>query len=146
MLTVKPAPLKIFLVEDSAMLRDRLTEMFASWESVEMVGHAETEAIAHEALKQCDWDVLILDLQLLRGTGLGVLRNLRDYRKPGTTVIVLTNYAIPSYRDRSMELGADHFFDKAHDFMKIQDVFRGLVKKQQKRAPPRGQRATTMVH
>lgn len=123
------APLRIFLVEDSAILRDRLAEAIAAWGTVKMVGHAETEAVADAALRAGDWDVLILDLQLLQGTGLGVLRNLRGYRKPGTSVIVLTNYAIPSYRARSMELGADYFFDKTKDFAKIKDVFSELADK-----------------
>jgi DNA-binding NarL/FixJ family response regulator len=123
------APLKIFLVEDSAMLRDRLSEAFATWGKITMVGHAETEAVADLALQACDWDVLVLDLQLLQGTGLGVLRNLRGHRKAGTAVIVLTNYAIPSYRARSMELGADYFFDKTKDFAKIKEVFTDLSEK-----------------
>jgi len=119
-------PLRVFLVEDSAILRDRLVEMFAAWENVEMAGHAEAEDAADAALRTQNWDVLILDLQLLHGTGLGVLASLRSHRKPGTTVIVLTNYAIPSYRARSLELGADYFFDKANDFGKIKDVFTQL--------------------
>lgn len=123
-------PLKIFLVEDSAILRDRLTDLMANWGKVRMIGHAETEAVADVALRNCDWDVLILDLQLLQGTGLGVLRNLRGHRRPGTVVIVLTNYAIPSYRTRSMELGADYFFDKTKDFARIKDVFGELAEKQ----------------
>src|SRR5512140_280478 len=77
-------PLRIFLVEDSAILRDRLSEVLVNWGDVRMIGHAETEAVADVALKNCDWDVLILDLQLLQGTGLGVLRNLRGHRRPGT--------------------------------------------------------------
>jgi DNA-binding NarL/FixJ family response regulator len=125
------APLRIFLVEDSAMLRDRLSEAFSTWGKITMAGHAETEAVADAALRTCEWDVLILDLQLLQGTGLGVLRNLRGHRKPGTAVIVLTNYAIPSYRARSMELGADYFFDKTKDFAKIKEVFNELADKRQ---------------
>jgi len=125
----EPDTLRIFLVEDSAILRDRLSEAIAAWGKVKMVGHAETEAVADAALRGGQWDVLILDLQLLQGTGLGVLRNLHGYRKPGTSVIVLTNYAIPSYRARSMELGADHFFDKTKDFSKIKDVFAEMAEK-----------------
>jgi DNA-binding NarL/FixJ family response regulator len=125
----EPDVLRIFLVEDSAILRDRLSEAIASWGKVKMVGHAETEAVADAALRGGDWDVLILDLQLLQGTGLGVLRNLNGHRKPGTSVVVLTNYAIPSYRARSMELGADYFFDKTKDFSKIKDVFSEMLEK-----------------
>lgn len=128
-------PLRVFLVEDSAILRDRLAEMFATWADVEMVGHAETEAAADAALRTQHWDVLILDLQLLHGSGLGVLSGLRGHRQPGTTVIVLTNYAIPSYRARSLELGADYFFDKASDFEKIKDVFTRLGERRQAARP-----------
>lgn len=131
-----PEPLKIFLVEDSAILRDRLSEVLVNWGDVRMIGHAETEAVADVALKNCDWDVLILDLQLLQGTGLGVLRNLRGHRRAGTAVIVLTNYAIPSYRARSMELGADYFFDKTKDFAKIKEVFSELAEKRERAAQP----------
>ena len=125
----KPVPLRVFIVEDSEILRDRLGEAFAAWGKIELVGHAETEAVAQAALRAKEWDVLILDLQLLHGTGLGVLRGLSSHRKPGTAVIVLTTYAIPSYRARSMELGADYFFDKSADFSKIEGVFRELEKK-----------------
>ncbi len=121
--------LRIFLVEDSPILRERLVEMLASWGEIEIVGHAETEAAADAALKTQEWDVLILDLQLLQGTGLGVLRNLGGHRREGTMVIVLTNYAIPLYRERSMQLGADYFFDKAHEFARIKDVLDELAKK-----------------
>jgi DNA-binding NarL/FixJ family response regulator len=123
------SPLRIFLVEDSPILRERLVEMLASWGAIEIVGHAETEAAADAALQAQEWDVLILDLQLLQGTGLGVLRNLGSHRKQGTLVIVLTNYAIPMYRERSMQLGADYFFDKAHEFARIKDVLDELSTK-----------------
>jgi len=122
------SPLRIFLVEDSSILRERLVEMLASWGEIEIVGHAETEAAADAALQAQEWDVLILDLQLLQGTGLGVLRNLGNHRRQGTLVIVLTNYAIPMYRERSMQLGADYFFDKAHEFARIKDVLDELSK------------------
>lgn len=121
--------LRIFLVEDSPILRERLVEMLASWGKIEIVGHAETEAAADAALQAQDWDVLILDLQLLQGTGLGVLRNLGSHRRAGTLVIVLTNYAIPLYRERSMQLGADYFFDKAHEFARIKDVLDEVARK-----------------
>jgi two-component system response regulator DevR len=125
----EPVPLRIFLVEDSEILRDRLAETFAAWGKIVMVGHAETEAAAETSLRTLDWDVLVLDLQLLHGTGLGVLRSLSGHRKPGTVVIVLTNFSIPSYRARSMELGADYFFDKAADFSKLEGVFSELAEK-----------------
>ncbi len=105
--------------------------MLVAWDDIEIAGHAETEAAADIALQENAWDVLILDLQLLQGTGLGVLRNLIRHRKPNTVVIVYTNYAIPLYRTRSMQLGADHFFDKAQEFGRIKDVLSDLLERKQ---------------
>lgn len=119
---MKCRPIRVFLVEDSVILRERLVDMFATQGVAEIVGQAETEAAAETALRTQEWDVLILDLQLLQGSGMGVLRSLASHRKPGTLVIVLTNYAIPLYRTRSMQLGANHFFDKARDFIQVGNV------------------------
>ena len=82
--------LKIFLVEDSAILRDRLSEAFATWGKISMVGHAETEAVADAALRSGDWDVLILDLQLLQGTGLGVPYSVTSSARTRVDYCVLT--------------------------------------------------------
>lgn len=122
-------PLRIFLVEDSAILRERLIETLGAWGATKIVGHAETEAAADLALQAQGWDVLVLDLQLLQGTGLGVLQRLKNYRRAGTMVIVLTNYAIPIYRNRAMQLGADYFFDKANEFARIKEALSAFSKK-----------------
>jgi len=123
---------RIFLVEDSSILRDRLADMLAVRGDVEIVGHADSEDAAVTALRSLQWDILIIDLQLLHGTGLGVLGALSERRNPDTTVIVLTNYSIPSYRTHSMQLGADYFFDKTREFGRIIDVLDDISRR---RAP-----------
>src|SRR5262245_11865738 len=99
-------PLHVFLVEDSPIIRERLTESLSTPGRIEVVGHADTEHGAVAALKSTEWDVLVLDLQLKQGTGLGVLKALAGAKPEGAKVIVLTNYAIPQFRDRSVALGA----------------------------------------
>jgi DNA-binding NarL/FixJ family response regulator len=123
------APLRIFLVEDSAIIREQLIDALAGWADIEIVGHAETEAAATTALRTQDWDVLVLDLQLLQGSGLGLLQNLQNYRRPATSVIVLTNYVIAAYRNRATQLGADYFFDKASEFVRVRDALIEISKK-----------------
>jgi len=89
---------------------------------VEIVGEADSEAAAIALMQQATWDVLVLDLQLKSGTGLGVLRALKAVRRPETRVIVLTNYAFPQYRAKSLAMGADHFFDKAREYHRVREV------------------------
>ena len=104
----KGRSVRVFIVEDSPVIRERLTESLASPGRIEVVGYAESEAKAVAALRAGDWDAVILDLQLKEGNGLRVLKALRSARE-GKLVIVLTNYAFPQYRARSEQLGADTF-------------------------------------
>ena len=99
--------LRVIIVEDSAIIRARLSESLAEIPNIEVVGQVETEAAA---LRPCDrrWDAAVLDLQLKQGRGSGVLKALaQGARPPNTKIIVFTNYAFPQYRDRSLSLGAD---------------------------------------
>ncbi len=119
--------MRVLLVEDSPYIRERLVDLLADPGRIEIVGHADSEDAAVALMRDESWDVLVLDLQLKRGTGLGVLRTLANSRPAGTKVIVLTNYAFPQYRDKCMALGADYFFDKAREYHRVRDVLDGLL-------------------
>jgi DNA-binding NarL/FixJ family response regulator len=120
-------PVRVVLVEDSQIIRERLEEALAAPGMIEIVGRADSERAAIEALGTTDWDALVLDLRLKQGTGLGVLRAVRDLRPPGATVIVLTNYALPRVRDATLALGADHFFDKMRESHRVREVLDGMA-------------------
>lgn len=120
-------PLRVLLVEDSPLIRERLAESIADPGRIEIVGQADSEQAAIGMLNAASWDAMVLDLQLRHGTGLGVLRALISRRPPNTKVIVLTNYAFPQYRAKSMALGADYFFDKAREYHRVREVLEDLA-------------------
>ena len=125
---VDVAKLRVIIVEDSAIIRARLAETLAEIPNVEIVGQVETEADALSLLRQARWDAAVLDLQLKQGTGLGVLKSLAHGTRPANTkIIVFTNYAFPQYRDRSLSLGADYFFDKAREFHRVREVLHEMA-------------------
>jgi DNA-binding NarL/FixJ family response regulator len=124
---VETLPLQVFLVEDSPIIRARLTESFCELEQVDVIGFAETEQGACEALATTYCDVVVLDLQLKEGNGLAVLKSLRA-RDARPVVIVFTNYNFPHYRAKSLELGADHFFDKAREYDQVREVLTSLAR------------------
>jgi len=116
-------PLRVFLVEDSRIIRERLAEALSSPGRIEVVGHAEGETAALEALRAAPWDALVLDLQLKQGSGFGVLKALREVGRPaGAKVIVLTSYPFALYRAKSEQLGADYFFDKSREYERVREV------------------------
>jgi len=120
--------LRVVIVEDSAMIRARLAETLAEIPKLEIVGQAETEAEAVSLLRQGGWDATILDLQLKKGTGLGVLKAIAQGNRPAEAkVIVFTNFAFPQYKERSLMLGADFFFDKSREFHRVREVLAELA-------------------
>ena len=83
---------------------------------VEAVGLAETEADASEwlSINPGAWDLVIVDLFLREGSGLGVVTNFQ-HRLPSQKLLVLSNYATTDVRERCLELNADAVFDKSNE-------------------------------
>lgn len=119
-------PLKVFLVEDSPLTRERLIEEIACARETEFVGCADSEADAVEQLSKLDCDAVVLDINLARGNGFVVLKSVRANRPHRPRIIVFTSYAYPYYRHLSMEMGADFFLDKATDFKLLLQIIEGL--------------------
>jgi DNA-binding NarL/FixJ family response regulator len=108
--------LRVLLVEDSPRIADRMRDLLESEAGARVVVIADDEASAIKAAREQVVDVMILDLQLRRGTGFGVLAALGDAR-PAT--IIMTNYALPQYRTKAEKFGVEFFLDKSVDFERL---------------------------
>jgi len=102
----------VFVVDDSAAMRQRLTAALEEVPGVHVVGWADGADEATATIRRLRPHLVVLDLKLAQGSGLFVLEAIRRLDPP-PTVIVLTNYPHEQYRTRCAELGADFFFDKA---------------------------------
>jgi DNA-binding NarL/FixJ family response regulator len=108
--------LKTYLVEDSAIIRESLIALLEEAAPIEVVGTAEDELTALKWIDKRDreFDLVIVDIYLKGGSGLGILKAGAGVYKPAKWV-VLSNHATPEMRARCMELGADCVFDKSHE-------------------------------
>lgn len=108
--------LKTYIVEDSPVIRDSLIATLEELASVEIVGTAEDERGALQWLTQGRHPVelVIVDIFLKSGSGLGVLRGLTSLPS-GCKLAVLSNYATADIRRKCLDLGADEVFDKSND-------------------------------
>ncbi len=81
-----------------------------------VVGWADSEASARAWLEAHpdEWDLLIVDIFLTQGSGLGVIKACQR-RAPERKLAVLSNYATPDMRAKCLELGADAVFDKSNE-------------------------------
>jgi len=118
--------LRVFVVDDSDVLRESLIRMLSELERVEVVGEAAGRDQALAEIARLKPEVVILDIQLQQGNGIEVLAEIKK-TAPGPTVIMLTNYPYIQFREKCLKAGADYFFYKATEFTKVKEVVRQLA-------------------
>jgi DNA-binding NarL/FixJ family response regulator len=109
---------RVFVVEDSELIRERLLSMLAGMSGIEVVGHAETAAEAIAGILAAEPEVVVLDIKLKAGSGIEVLQTIKR-RMASVAVIMLTNYASEEYRKKCIEAGAECFLDKTNEFEQL---------------------------
>lgn len=84
-------PIKVLIVDDSALVRQLLTELLGADPDIEVVGAASDPYIARDKIKALRPDVLTLDVEMPRMDGLKFLENLmRLHPMPVVMVSTLT--------------------------------------------------------
>ena len=79
-------PIRIFIVDDSALVRRSLTEIFSGEPDFCVIGSAE-DPLAAERKMQSDWpDVIFLDVEMPKMDGITFLRKIMQERP--TPVII----------------------------------------------------------
>jgi DNA-binding NarL/FixJ family response regulator len=116
-------PLSVLLIEDSPLIRRSLVEAIDASGELRVMAWADTPESAIALLASQRFDAVIVDLQLKRGSGVEVLAYLqRTGMTESTFAAVLTNHALPAYRERCLQYGVRHFFDKSLEFDRVLDA------------------------
>jgi DNA-binding NarL/FixJ family response regulator len=114
--------IKVFIADDSLIVREHLVTMLEELAGIEVVGQAANVAEAISAISKLQPDVVILDILMPGGSGIKVLQNIKQ-AGAGPMVIILTNYPYPVFRQKCLQAGADFFLDKSTEFDQIPELF-----------------------
>lgn len=106
--------MRVYIVEDNAMLQGRLREAFGDIPNVDVVGAAVDAASAIRDIDALSPDLVTLDLWLKAGSGFDVLRWMAG-QGHHPECIVLTSHTDSQHRDEATKLGATRYLDKARD-------------------------------
>ena len=123
-------PMKVFIVDDSLIVRARIMTMLSDINNLEVIGHAQNKSDATEAINRLKPDVVIIDIQMPGGSGIELLKEIKKYT-PSPMTIMFTNYPYTQIRKECRQAGADYFFDKSKDFEKIAQVLGAMTGEQQ---------------
>lgn len=106
------AKIKVLIIDDSALIRSLLKELINSLPDMEVVGAAPDPLVAREMIKQLNPDVLTLDVEMPRMSGLEFLEKLMRLRPmPVVMVSTLTEQG-SEVTLQALELGAVDFVTK----------------------------------
>jgi DNA-binding NarL/FixJ family response regulator len=114
--------LQTFLVEDSPLIQQSLITTLEELTPVRVIGVAEDEGSASRWLedKEHRADLVIVDIFLRRGSGLGVLQAAQRLHH-SARMVVLSNYATSDMRRKCLALGAAQVFDKSTEIEALID-------------------------
>ncbi len=102
----------VYVVDDSELLLERVIALIADSPELTFKGQSDCYEGTTQKIQAIKPDVVILDIRLGDGSGIDLLQELKKH-EDCPKIIMFTNFAIPQYKDRCLEFGADYFLDKS---------------------------------
>ncbi len=109
---------RIYIVDDSIAIRQKLIALLAECKQVRVIGQAGLAEEAIKGIRDLQPDIVLLDIRLPGRSGLWLLSQIKSVW-PKMAVIIMTNYDYPQYRRQSFDAGADEFFNKTLEFERM---------------------------
>jgi NarL family two-component system response regulator LiaR len=117
--------IRLLIVDDHAVVRQGLRGFLRLQEGIEVVGEAASAAEAVDIAGTVFPDVVLLDLVMPEGNGIGALRRLIEVA-PGVRVLVLTSFADDAQIFAAMAAGASGYLLKDIDPQALADAIRDV--------------------
>jgi NarL family two-component system response regulator LiaR len=122
---VTTTTIRLLIVDDHAVVRQGLREFLRLQEGIDVVGEAASAADAVEVAATTFQDVVLLDLVMPDGNGVGALRRLIEVA-PGVRVLVLTSFADDAQIFAAVAAGASGYLLKDIDPQALADAIRDV--------------------
>ncbi|MDH5218518.1 MAG: response regulator, partial [Gammaproteobacteria bacterium] len=104
--------IRVLIVDDSALVRQLLTEILNQDRGIEVVGVAADPLVAREKIKQLSPDVLTLDVEMPKMDGVTFLSNLMRLRPMPVVMVSSLTEQGADVTFQALELGAVDFVTK----------------------------------
>jgi len=141
---IAPArPIRVLVVDDSAVVRKVLSESLSRYPDIEVVGTAMDPYVARERIVELEPDVLTLDVEMPRMDGLSFLEKLMRHRPMPVVVVSTITPAQSEAAVRALALGAVEVVSKPGSAYSVPEVGVRLVHAIRAAAQSRPARAAT---
>lgn len=123
--------IKVMVVDDSAVVRQVVTQALAGDPGIEVIGAASDPVFALERMRTNWPDVLIVDIEMPRMDGFDLTRNIRaDNRLKNIPIIMITSRTADKHRSYAIELGVNNYLGKPYQEDELLNLVAGYVAEQ----------------
>lgn len=126
--------IRVFLADDHPLLRTGLRFSFGHRKDVRLIGEAEDGYSAIEKIQTHRPDVSLIDVDMPRLSGIGVIRILRK-SFPQMKLIVLSTYNDENYIKKAMDAGADGYVLKSVKIDELVKIIKSIWSKKTALSP-----------
>lgn len=119
--------IKVLIVDDHTMFRQGVRALLANYEDIEITGEADNGREAIEKADLLSPDVILMDISMPEMNGLEATRHIHK-EKPGTAVIILTQYENTEYVLSLLKAGAKGYIAKTADANELITAIRRTCK------------------
>jgi two-component system LytT family response regulator len=111
--------LRVLIVDDEALARQRLEDLLRHQENVEIVGFADNGEAAISAIRALKPDLVFLDVQMPGATGIDVIRTIGSDAMPATVFVT----AYDQYALKAFDMAAIDYLVKPFDDERFEQAF-----------------------
>ena len=126
--------IKVFIVDDHAILRKGHTSLLNQEDDFEVVGDAPDGQTAVLQVKKVAPDVVITDLSMPGMDGAETARRIRE-TTPSAKILILTTFGTSDGISRALDMGADGAIMKSADFPDLVNAIRAITRNDRYIAP-----------
>ncbi|HQV89542.1 MAG: response regulator transcription factor [Nitrosomonas sp.] len=119
--------IKVLIADDHALFRDGLKRIFSEIEDIDVVAEAVDGKDILKKVRECDWDIALLDINLPDINGLDILKRILSVNS-ASRILVLSMYPEEEYAIRAIRSGASGYLTKDSPTDQLINVIRRLAK------------------
>jgi NarL family two-component system response regulator LiaR len=119
--------MKLLIIDDSPQIRSTLEKILSLIPEILTIYQASDVDEGIKLFNEYQPDIVILDLMLKTGTGIDVLKSIKDLKKR-SLIILYSAFLSEEYINIAKELGADICFDKASEIFELVKIIQDKIK------------------
>ncbi|MHC1703816.1 MAG: response regulator [Tenuifilaceae bacterium] len=118
--------IRIIIVDDHRILRDGIKALLKEMKGVELVGEASNGLELISLLKNCQVDLILMDIKMPKMNGIEAAREALKIN-PSVKIIVLSMFDDFSYYDSMIQLGVHGFLLKESNYNELEKAIESVI-------------------